>query len=126
MDHINKINSYFKKCFDGAKSFELARKTSDIPSRVSDLITKFIPQELSDYLKSANYKVGGSVGKGFRAETPWIAILDKDVELYNDLKHRANHPEGKKRAFYMGLTKEMFEKLDELCEKLSAVVSKQA
>lgn len=79
MDHINKINSYFKKCFDGAKSFELARKTSDIPSRVSDLITKLIPQELSDYLKSANYKVGGSVGKGFRAETPWIAILDKEI-----------------------------------------------
>lgn len=79
MDHISKINSYFKKCFDGAKSFELARKTSDIPSRVSDLITKLIPQELSDYLKSANYKVGGSVGKGFRAETPWIAILDKEI-----------------------------------------------
>jgi hypothetical protein len=51
-------------------------------------------------------------------------IIDEAVELYNSLKHRANHPEGKKRAFYMNLTKEMFEKLDELREKLSAVVSR--
>ena len=54
-----------------------------------------------------------------------IQIIDEAVVLYNDLKHRANHPEGNKRAYYRNLTKEMFEKLDELCEKLSAVVSKQ-
>ena len=53
-------------------------------------------------------------------------IVDEAVDLYNDLKQRSNHPEGNKRAFYNGLTKEMFEKLDGLCEKLSAVVSKQA
>ena len=51
-------------------------------------------------------------------------IIDEAVELYNSLKYRANHPEGNKKAFYKALTKEMFEKLDELCEKLSAVVSK--
>ena len=45
-------------------------------------------------------------------------IIDEAVELYNDLKHRACHPEGNKKAFYNALTKEMF-------EKLSAVVSKQ-
>ena len=55
-----------------------------------------------------------------------VAIIDEAVELYNDLKCRANHPEGHKKAFYTGLTKEMFEKLDELCEKLSSAVSKQA
>ncbi|MBR4299717.1 MAG: hypothetical protein IKT59_08400 [Bacteroidales bacterium] len=55
-----------------------------------------------------------------------VTIIDEAVELFNDLKCRANHPEGNKRAYYTGLTKEMFEKLDELCEKLSAVVSKQA
>ena len=49
-------------------------------------------------------------------------IIDEAVDLYNDLKQRANHPEG---AYYNGLTKEMFEKIDGLCEKLSAVVSKQ-
>ena len=53
-------------------------------------------------------------------------IIDEAVDLYNDLKCKANHPEGNKKAFYKALTKEMFEKLDELCEKLSAVVSKQA
>ena len=53
-------------------------------------------------------------------------IVDEAVDLYNDLKQRANHPEGNKKAYYTSLTKEMFEKLDTLCEKLSAVVSKQA
>ena len=53
-------------------------------------------------------------------------IVDEAVDLYNDLKQRANHPEGNKKAYYTGLTKEMFGKLDTLCEKLSAVVSKQA
>lgn len=52
-------------------------------------------------------------------------IIDEAVDLYNDLKTRANHPEGPKKAFYNNLIKEMFEKLDELCEKLSAIVSKQ-
>ncbi len=52
-------------------------------------------------------------------------IVDEAVELYNDLKTRANHPEGPKKAYYNALTKEMFEKIDELCEKLSAAVSKQ-
>ena len=53
-------------------------------------------------------------------------IIDEAVELYNNLKQRANHPEGNKKAYYNGLTKEMFEKLDTLCEKLSAVVSSEA
>ena len=53
-------------------------------------------------------------------------IIDEAVDLYNELKYKANHPEGNKKAFYVSLTKEMFEKIDELCEKLSSVVSKQA
>ena len=51
-------------------------------------------------------------------------IVDEAVDLYNDLKQRANHPEGNKKAYYTGLTKEMFEKLDALCEKLSSVIAK--
>ena len=54
------------------------------------------------------------------------AIIEESVDLYNNLKHKAAHPEGPKKAYYNGLVKEMFEKLDELSEKLSAVVSKQA
>ena len=53
-------------------------------------------------------------------------IIDEAVDLYNDLKQRAAHPEGAKKAYYNGLIKEMFEKLDELSEKLSAAVAKQA
>ena len=51
-------------------------------------------------------------------------IIDEAVDLYNELKCKANHAEGNKKAYYTALTKEMFEKIDTLCEKLSAVVSK--
>ena len=53
-------------------------------------------------------------------------IIDEAVDLYNELKYKANHPEGQKKAYYTALTKEMFEKIDELCEKLSSVVAQQA
>ena len=49
-------------------------------------------------------------------------IVDEAVNLYNDLKQKAAHPEGNKKAYYNGLTKAMFEKLNELSEQLSAVV----
>ncbi len=53
-------------------------------------------------------------------------IIDEAVDLYNNLKDKVNKPEGKKRSYYMNLRKEMFEKIDELCEKLSAVVAIEA
>ena len=53
-------------------------------------------------------------------------IIDEAVDLYNDLKNKSNHPEGNRKAYYNALTKEMFEQLDSLCEKLSSAVSKQA
>ena len=50
-----------------------------------------------------------------------------NVEYYvRILQQKVNHPEGNKKAFYTALTKEMFESIDTLCEKLSAAVSKQA
>ena len=54
------------------------------------------------------------------------AIVDETVDLYNDLKNKANHPEGANKAFYNNLRKEMFEKIDGLCEKLSSVIAKEA
>lgn len=61
-------------------------------------------------------------------------IIEEAVDLYNDLKNRINaapKPEGKTRkdkkslaAYYNGIRKEMIEKLDELSEKLSSVISK--
>ena len=53
-------------------------------------------------------------------------IIDEAVDLYNDLKSKANHPEGASKAFYNNLRKEMFEKIDSLCEKLSSVIAKEA
>ncbi len=49
-------------------------------------------------------------------------IEEEAIDLYNDIRNRANHPEGAKRAFYAGLLKEMDDKLNELYEKLSAIV----
>ncbi len=55
------------------------------------------------------------------------AIIDEAVELYNNLKFKVNHPDAnqKKKVYYAGVTKEMFESLDELCEKLSGAISKK-
>ncbi len=54
-------------------------------------------------------------------------IIDDAVDLYNNLRDKVNHPaEGqKKKAYYDAIIKEMFEKLDELCEKLSGAISKK-
>lgn len=52
-------------------------------------------------------------------------LIDEAVDLYNDLKNKVNHPEGDdKKAYYKSINSEMFAKLDELCEKLSSVISK--
>ena len=53
------------------------------------------------------------------------AIIDEAVDLYNDLKNKVNNPEGKKRAFYNNLIQEMGQKVDALCEKLSAAIMKE-
>ena len=51
-------------------------------------------------------------------------IIDEAIELYNNLKNKVNNPEGNKKAFYNGVRKEMFDKLDALCEKLSETIAK--
>ena len=79
MTNIHEININFLRCFENAKSFELANKTSDIPSTVSEIINKTIPSLLSKYLNNDNFIVNGSVGKGLATKTPWVAILDKDI-----------------------------------------------
>ena len=52
-------------------------------------------------------------------------ITDEAIDPYNSLKDKINDApaEGSKKAYYNGIRKEMFEKLDELCEKLSTVVA---
>ena len=61
-----------------------------------------------------------------KADGKVSGIIDEAVELYNDLKAKINHPaEGAKKAYYDSIRKEMLEKLDELSEKLSTVVSEE-
>lgn len=51
-------------------------------------------------------------------------LIEEAVELNNSLRDKINHPaEGKKRAYYTEIVKELLVKVDELCEKLSAAVS---
>ena len=52
-------------------------------------------------------------------------IIEEAVDLYNDLRDKVNAKvDGNKKAYYNGIRKELFEKTDELCEKLSVAVSK--
>ena len=51
-------------------------------------------------------------------------IIEEAIDLYNDLKDKANAKvEGKKSAYFNLLRKEMLEKVDALYEKLSGIVS---
>lgn len=79
MNHIAKINEYFKECFEKASYFDSAKKTTDIPSDVADNIKKFIPNELQALINSNQYTIGWSIGKGTATKTPWIAIMDKEI-----------------------------------------------
>ena len=89
---------------------------------------------LRDFKKDVEYFVGEFVDdcslfitlNPHKSTEKMAEVVSEAVDLYNDLKDKANakvEPKMRK-AWFAGLRKEMFEKLDELCEKLSAVVSK--
>ncbi len=89
---------------------------------------------LRDFKKDVEYLVGEFVDDCtlFLAINPGkatdevAAVIEEAVELYNNMKNKANeHIEGKKGAYYAGLRKEMCEKVDALYEKLSSIVSKK-
>ena len=51
------------------------------------------------------------------------ALYEEAVDLYNDLKDKANAKvEGNKKAYFNGLRKEILEKTDDLYIKLSEIV----
>lgn len=58
------------------------------------------------------------------SEVELAELFDEAVELYNELKDKVNakETEGKKRAYYVALRKEMLEKTDALYAKLSEIV----
>jgi len=52
------------------------------------------------------------------------SLLDKAIDLYNELRDKAAHSEGAPKAYYNALRKELLEKTDALYEELSAAVKK--
>ncbi len=87
---------------------------------------------LRDFKKDVEYVVGEFVDDCtlFLAINPDKAtdevssVIEEAVDLYNDMKDKANSPvEGRKSAYYAGLRKEMCEKVDSLYEKLSSIVT---
>ena len=52
------------------------------------------------------------------------SLLDEAVDLFNELRDKVGAPEGNKRAFYLGIRKELIEKTDALYERLSEAVKK--
>lgn len=87
---------------------------------------------LRDFKKDVEYFVGEfvddcslfvSMNPG-KATDELAGVIEEAVNLYNDLKDKANvKVEGKKAAYFNGLRKEMLEKMDALYEKLSGIVS---
>ena len=87
---------------------------------------------LRDFKKDVDYFVGEFVDDcalfitlyPTKATDEVADIIEEAVNLYNDLKDKANAKvEGKKAAYFADLRKEMFEKVDGLYEKLSAIVA---
>lgn len=54
------------------------------------------------------------------------ALMEKAVDLYNELRDKVNRPEGAAKTYFNALRKEVLERTDALYEKLSAAVRKEA
>lgn len=90
---------------------------------------------LRDYKKDVEYVVGEFVDDCslFIALNPdkntekLTEVVEEAVALYNDLKDKvyAKVEPKRKKAWFDGLRKEMFEKTDALYEKLSAIVAEK-
>lgn len=87
---------------------------------------------LRDFKKDVEYFIGEFVDdctlfvslNPDKADDKVAAILEEAVDLYNEMKDKANAKvEGKKAAYFTALRKEMFDKVDALYEKLSGIVS---
>ena len=90
---------------------------------------------LRDFKKDVEYFVGEFVDdcslfitlNPHKSTEKMAEIVSEAVDLYNDLKDKANakvEPKMRK-AWFAGLRKEMFEKTDALYEKLSAIVAEK-
>lgn len=87
---------------------------------------------LRDFKKDVDYFVGDFIDDCTlflqihpdKAPDEVADIMEKAVDLYNDLKDKANvKVEGKKSVYYNSLRMEMVDQIGELYEKLSEIVS---
>ena len=53
-----------------------------------------------------------------------VELVDKAVDLFNELRDKVGTPEGNKRAYYDGLRKKLLTETDALYDKLSEAVKK--
>ncbi len=83
----------------------------DIKKDIDYILSAFI--EDCSLVSAVNSKV---------SEEKAQALLDKAIDLYNELRDKAAHAEGAARAHYNALRKELLEKTDALYEELSAAV----
>ncbi|MBR6054955.1 MAG: hypothetical protein IKP46_06415 [Bacteroidales bacterium] len=87
---------------------------------------------LRDIKKDIEYVIGAfvddcstflSIKPGKNADEI-TSLLDEAVDLFNELRDKVGAPEGNKRAFYLGIRKELIERTDALYERLSEAVKK--
>lgn len=85
-------------------------------------IKKDIEYIIGEFIDDCSLFIALNPGK----DTEEVAgIIDEAVDLYNDLKDKINAKvEGNKKIYYNDIRRELIEKTDELCEKLSSAVSK--
>jgi len=95
-------------------------------------LNKYRVMNLRDFKKDVEYFVGDFVDdcslfisiNPNKSSDKVESIIEEAVDLYNDMKNRANQKvEGKKGVYFASLRKEMFEKVDSLYERLSDIVA---
>ena len=93
---------------------------------------KTINMNLRDFKKDVEYLIGDFIDdcvlfvsiNPHKASDELRDIISEAVDLYNDMKYKANEKvEGNLRTYFNGLRKEMCTKVDALYERLSAVIT---
>ena len=76
---ITEVNTLIKELRNYGDVFKAnkGKKTTLLPPRCTEIVTKEIPLKLKELFPEDNYTTKGSIGMGFTTETPWVSILDK-------------------------------------------------
>ena len=85
----------------------------DIKKDIDDVLSAFI--EDCSLVAAVNPKV---------SEEKASELMDKAIDLYNELRDKAARPDGPARAWYNALSKELIERTDALYTELSEAVKK--